>query len=391
MLYFLRKMRRRILNIYHIVASNKYTGVAEPVLDVCLKQRELGHTVYFGCQADQSKPLSLEVMAKKRGLMPDTSLRLNRKLALIDPLYDISRLQANLRRWNIDVVHCHSSTDHTIAALALTRNNLPCILIRSNHRSKPLRIDPISKRINAQLTDGIIEVAETTRQLDLKRLSMANDRIITVPGAVKLQEYNPGMSADDIRSEFLRDGEDILIGYPARLVKKRQHLVLLEAFQLVSNRAPNARLLLIGRGPLEKKLRRLLEKKGIENKTAITGFRDDYPFLIAALDIGIYIAEGSDGTCRALLQMMACGKPTVGCNLGAIPEIIEHNKSGLIADYQSHQQLAEHIVALINDNGLRKSLGKAAHQRIKEHFSEQNRTEPIIEFYYRIIQEKGII
>ena len=69
------------------------------------------------------------------------------------------------------------------------------------------------------------------------------------------------------------------------------------------------------------------------------------------------------------LEAMHYAKPVIAANCGAAPEVVKHGETGLLVDYGNAEQLADVIVALCLDSGLRTRLGEAGQLRMQSNFS----------------------
>ena len=110
--------------ILHLVSSERWTGVAEPVVSVALHQQRAGCEAWLACIPSRS----FEREAKRRGLRVLTDLYLDRRLNPFHVLGDLRRLRRFVERERIDVVHTHLINDHWLAALALRGMKRPRLL-----------------------------------------------------------------------------------------------------------------------------------------------------------------------------------------------------------------------------------------------------------------------
>jgi glycosyltransferase involved in cell wall biosynthesis len=83
---------------------------------------------------------------------------------------------------------------------------------------------------------------------------------------------------------------------------------------------------------------------------------------------------------------MAAGKPTIGTDVGGIPEAIDDRVSGLIVPPNDPAALARAIVKLLKDEALAKRMGQAGLARARKLFSVDHMVEGTIEAYRRILQ-----
>ena len=122
-----------------------------------------------------------------------------------------------------------------------------------------------------------------------------------------------------------------------------------------------------------------VKRLDLEGRVHFTGYvsGDDYVALLKRFAFLIFLVPGSDGTCRALREAMAMGKPVVGSRRGAIPELIGE---GGVTVRESEESLAEAILALARDEETRKRMGRLAARRAGD-FDRREVAAKIADFY----------
>jgi 1,2-diacylglycerol 3-alpha-glucosyltransferase len=106
----------------------------------------------------------------------------------------------------------------------------------------------------------------------------------------------------------------------------------------------DAKLIIVGRGPAEKKLKKLTRKLGLQNKVAFKGFVPEKlkPLYYSAAD-ALVIASEFETQGLVVVEAMACGTPVIGANSGAVPEIIQEKKNGYLFEPRNVEELTEKI------------------------------------------------
>jgi len=89
-----------------------------------------------------------------------------------------------------------------------------------------------------------------------------------------------------------------------------------------------------------------IEKKGLQSFISLTGFRSDIPKILPEIDVFLFTSK-EEGLGTSVLDALACGVPIVATNAGGIPEIITHQKNGLLAPVGDSLQLAKHIETIL--------------------------------------------
>jgi glycosyltransferase involved in cell wall biosynthesis len=170
------------------------------------------------------------------------------------------------------------------------------------------------------------------------------------------------------------------------LIQRKNLPVLLQAFQQAAREMENIRLVLVGRGPEEAKLRQEAQSLGIDKFVEFAGF------VTEAQKIGYYAnsdllvsASGLEGFGLAVGEAMACGLPVVVTNAGSLPELVVDGESGLVVPVDNSMALGAAIVRLLQNPELAASLGRAGAQRIEGEFRWPLAAQRTLELYQRVL------
>jgi glycosyltransferase involved in cell wall biosynthesis len=191
----------------------------------------------------------------------------------------------------------------------------------------------------------------------------------------------------DLRAELGIAPDQPVAGIVSRVKPGRRLEELVEAFRRVADRLPEARLVVVGRGEGEEELRVRVAHRGLQREVIFAGYRTG-PELSAAyrtFDAVVLLAEGNDGTCRALLEGMAAGRPGVAYRFGAPGEAVLDGVTGLLAPEGDVAALADALGELLAAPARARRLGEAARTRMLESFTEAARGEAVAGFLARIV------
>lgn len=148
---------------------------------------------------------------------------------------------------------------------------------------------------------------------------------------------------------------------------------LIEACAILRKRSFPVAATLAGGGPLEKKLRRLIAKHGLDSCVTITGYvsQDQVAgfYQQAHLFVLPLISRIHWGIPNVLIEALATKTPVICCDLPSMRELVVHGQSGWIIPEEDSAALADAIEALWKDAGLRLRLGEAGFQRVADRFS----------------------
>jgi glycosyltransferase involved in cell wall biosynthesis len=233
-------------------------------------------------------------------------------------------------------------------------------------------------------TDGLLAVCEAHAHLLCDRFGVRAERVLAVPGAVDASVFVP--DGPDLRAELGLSPGAPVAGIVSRIKPDRRHADLVDAFRVVADRIRDARLLVVGRGEGLAELRARVAHRRLEEHVIFAGYRTG-PALGAAyrtLDVKVLLAEGNDGSCRALLEAMACGRPGVAYRFGAPAEMIVDGATGLLVEEGNVAALADALLEALSRPAQARAMGTASRQRVTELYTEQARADAVEGFLTRI-------
>ena len=147
----------------------------------------------------------------------------------------------------------------------------------------------------------------------------------------------------------------------ANFRREKGHDMLLHAFERVAHKLPNARLLLVGQGPLEASLRRLVVERGLPDHVKFCGpVANVWPYLARA-DV-FATASHTEAFGVAVAEAMAAGLPIVAPEVGGLAEQVEAGISGELFARGDEEALAGHLLTLLISPELRQRMGDAARE-----------------------------
>jgi glycosyltransferase involved in cell wall biosynthesis len=178
----------------------------------------------------------------------------------------------------------------------------------------------------------------------------------------------------------------VVAGLVARIQRHRRFDLLLEAFAAARARAPQLRLVLVGRGThqaelVEEPIRRL----GLERQVVLAGYREGarYDALLSGLDLGLFLVPGSDGSCRAARELAAAGLALIVSPRPPLPEIVTPGRNGLVVE-ESVAALSGALVELASDRQRLKALGEGSRRLAEQSFSLARQASRIEGIYERL-------
>lgn len=217
----------------------------------------------------------------------------------------------------------------------------------------------------------LLAVSDFTREWAI-RAGVAPHRIDTLYNPLTPNSAEPLEARRSIREIFHLPDDSRIIITVGRLDPGKGHLRLLDAFAHVCHEVPNAHLLICGRtftrNAYDQRIMRRAQALGIETRVTFAGHRNDVPQLLAGSDV-FCLPALIEPLGLVFLEAMEAGLPCVACRSGGIPEVILHEKTGLLSEPGDTATLAKNLVRLLCDPEHAKRLGVAGRQRARVVFS----------------------
>jgi len=382
------------VKILHLFSNWKWTGPADPTLNLCKGLEKRGHDVTF---AYRKPPLPVEDSIEKRvlqaGIKATDRFHLDHSVKVYHPsflpinLQDILDLTRYLREEKFDILNVHHSHGHLLGGVAAKRSGHPVVVIRTDHKRDPLKPSLGNRFLISRYTDGMITFSERARREDSNHFGFPLERVKKISPALDLTRYDPQRQFKEMRAHFGIGPKEIIIGMIARFQKYRRTAVFLEAVKKISEAFPNIKVLLVGRSTqLEQSVIQPMKQLGVEKWVVLGGYQtDNYLDTLACMDIFVFLMAGSDGTARALREAMAMGKPVIVANRGMLPELVEHGISGLVVN-DSPEELFQATLQLLHHPEMRETLGRAAYQKAHQDFQLDRQVETVEGFYQEMMK-----
>lgn len=218
--------------------------------------------------------------------------------------------------------------------------------------------------------------AASLRQTLLQELGIPENRVSFIPNGI-------ATAADKLHGG-LEAGHNVLnVG---RLVSDKDHGTLIRAFADVIKAVPDARLTIVGNGPL------LAEHQELARSF---GLADVISFLPARLNVGRAYAECSvfalssitEALPNVLMEAAAVGKPVVATNVGDVSKLVRHKFTGLLVEPGAPEEMAEALIGLLGNPIARQEMGVAGQAHIAGLFGMEQMVQSYETLFFSLIME----
>jgi N-acetyl-alpha-D-glucosaminyl L-malate synthase BshA len=364
------------------------SGVVATELGLELAQR--GHDVHFitysppfrlnGSQEPNLHYHEVEVSNYPLFEYPPYDLALATRMAEVAELYEL------------DLMHVHYAIPHSISALLARQmmqkagKRLPFVTTLHGTDITLVGADPSYlpiTRFSIEESDGVTAISHYLRERTLKEFDIHRP-IQVISNFVNCDIYQIDVDAQRRRREFASKDERLLVHLSNfRPVKRITDVI--EVFDRVMQKIP-AKLLLIGDGPERSKAEWLALKKHIHKDVHFIGKQDRVHEKLAMADLMLLPSE-NESFGLAALEAMACEVVPIATRVGGVPEVIDHEETGFLADVGDVETMAKYAIDILSDESRLRAMGKEARRRARTRFCA-NKIIPEYENYYRCILER---
>ncbi|MEY2412052.1 MAG: L-malate glycosyltransferase [Acidobacteriaceae bacterium] len=367
------------------------SGVVATELGLELAQR--GHDIHF---ISYAQPIRLtgphanihyhEVEVSRYPLFdyPPYDLALATRMAEVAEIYDL------------DLLHVHYAIPHSVSAM-LARQMLAA---GPKHKKLPFVTTlhgtditlvgqdrsylPIT-RYSIEQSDGVTAISEYLRERTVREFAVQNP-IEVIYNFVNCDVYVRDAGTEKRRAEYASKDERILVHLSNfRPVKRLMDVI--EIFDRVQKKIP-AKLLMIGDGPDRSQAERLAVSKGMHNSVLFLGKQDEVHEKLAVADVMLMPSE-LESFGLAALEAMACEVVPIATRVGGVPEVIEHGKSGYLAEVGDISAMAGYAIDLLSDENALRTMAKACRAVAQARFCTTKIIPQYEEFYRRVMERSS--
>jgi len=201
-------------------------------------------------------------------------------------------------------------------------------------------------------------------QKDSRFLWKYQEKTVVIPNGVDLDEYGYSMSQADCRDRLVLPKDHHLVLFMGSLMPRKGVDVLIKAMKRASETLPDTELIIVGRGPMEQQLRRMVVQEGLTQQVRFEGFvakSSKKAMYYRAADILVVPSVNSmEMFPLVLLEGSAAGCAMVVSDLQTFKTIIHENVNGVVTKAGDEVSLALGILSVLCNSDLRKKLSHEA-------------------------------
>jgi glycosyltransferase involved in cell wall biosynthesis len=368
------------MHVCHLVNSLEYGG-AETHLVKMTRENQTADTDFLMsvCAIEQNAPLTDEFREI------DIEVQNFGATFKFDPR-SIARMVKYFNQNRFDILHIHLPLAHTLGRLVGRMSGIDIIV--STQHNVANNYNPITgtlEKLTRPLDTRTVAVSEGVRQSFSTPFHGSGHSWETIYNGIDVEAFNEIVNSSDpseVKEKWEITNELVFLNV-ARYQPAKSQADLIDAMEEVTDQSPNTKLLIVGRGKLENKLRQRIQEKGMEAHVKLTGFVPSIVEYYALADVFVSssIREGHPIT---LLEAMAAELPVVGTAIPGVNELVVDCETGFLAPSQSPTALADRLLGLM-DTTKRQQFGQASFKRVRDNFDISDTLDSHIELYKEVL------
>ena len=303
-------------------------------------------------------------------------------------VFALRRIVDHARRFRPDVMHLHTSQAHGLGAVAarcLGRRRPAVVVTRrvdySIFRHTFLGMDRIKYHPGA---DQVLCVSDKIRSV-LESDGLPSSMLHVARSGIDLARFDQGpVDRAAVRASLGVPDDALLIGNVAHLADHKGQRYLIEAFPAVRKALDDVWGVIVGDGKLRADLRARAVAADVSDRLLLAGFRSDVPQVLHALDVFAFPSH-MEGLGTSVLDALACRLPVVATVAGGIPEIIEHERHGLLVPPKDPDALAAALIRALRHPDEAKTWAAAGRARVEASFTYERTAQETRRAYARAL------
>lgn len=362
--------------------SDIYSGGEYFVLEFGKKLKERGYDVTICCHPG----ILLYEKAKASGinLFPLDFPVKGEVFKFTKIIYDY------IKKNRIDIVHTNNNYDRTAGGFAAKFAGAGHITMNHSYHSISHNITHYIR--NQYCTNYFLVDGFCTKELLIKqdKIDAAKIKVIHLGIEPDAMKKDAGLRKK-VRDEFNISDDTILFGNTGRLVEFKGQEYLIRTFAQAAKKFDNIKLMIVGNGHLEKKLKDLTNEFNLNEKIIFPGFRDDMQAVYSSFDIYLHssVEGGGETFPFSVLYSLAQGIPSVVTHVGDVAKMIEQGETGFFVPDKNPEAMAEKIIYLLGNKNLISEFGSNALKLLHKKFTLDIMFDNIIDVYNKIDLKKN--
>jgi len=290
-----------------------------------------------------------------------------------------------LRDWRPALVQSFLAHANVLGASAAHRAGVGSIVTGIRTAEQRTNWHRWLQRRTDRFVDRHVCVSQSVAEFARRVMRLPREKLVVIPNSIDAARF-AAVTPLPLGELGLPPGRRIIL-LVARLEPDKRPGWLLERMPQLARRLPQHDVVIAGRGPLDRALRRQAARLGVADRVHFVGWRPDVPRLLAAADV-VVLTSAWEGMPNAMLEAMAAARPVVVTEVHGAAEVLGENAAGQLVPANDPPAFVAAVTRLAGDPTLAARLGRRNYERVVREFSVQRMVGSYAELYDSLLGEK---
>lgn len=303
-----------------------------------------------------------------------------------DPIA-ISQLIKFCRRNRVSIIDAHTAKAHSLAINAAPFLPETKIVVHRRVDNVPQNNFFTRRKYFHKRVDHFTAISHFIREVLIK-YGVPQSKISVARSAVRPEIYEKisrKNSKEILLGRYNLPAHHTLIGNASALTSQKGHETLIRAIKKLETKNSDFSVLIAGDGNQRESLLSLTRQLKLEKRICFTGFIHNVPEFLAGLDI-LAVPSNNEGLGTVILDGVLAGCAVIGSRVGGIPEIITHEKTGLLEEVGDYEKLADNLLALVQNPQMRDQLSQNAKAWVIQEFGLNAMVQGNLSVYKKVLE-----
>jgi glycosyltransferase involved in cell wall biosynthesis len=302
--------------------------------------------------------------------------------------WDVARIRRHLRQMHPQIVHTFLLTASLYGRLAAMLARVPIVIgteVNIYERKRPSHA--LAERLLMPGTDRVVASAESVRQFYIQQVHADPAKVDVIYNAVDWAQLQTTRGREEMRRSLGVPCNRPVAVIIARLTEQKGHAYLFDALAHTPG-LEALHVIVVGDGDLRESLRHNVDALGLSSRVHFVGARRDLGDLLHAADLFV-LPSLWEGLPLSLVLAMGAELPVVATRVAGLPEVVEHERTGLLVPPADAAAFGAAIARIVADPAFARRIGHAAREAVLPKFGVDGYVASVVALYDRLISERA--
>lgn len=300
-----------------------------------------------------------------------------------------------LKNNHFDILHTHGGIAGLYGRWAAHKCGVP-VIVHTLHGIHYLHYRNIIlkylymllERFFSKFTDAVIFVSDADRKKAERLELVPISKMVVVKNGIDFSGSKTEVTATKKKEDIRLGISQPVVGTVARLHRQKGIPYFLKAALKICRAFTEAKIIIVGSGPIQKKLRRMAQNLSLGDSVSFLGEREDGPQLISLFDVFV-LPSLWEGLPYVLMEAAALAKPVVVTDIDGVSELVKNMETGILVPPKDPESLARAVIYLLQNKEVASKFGENFRKDIKSRYSLSRMVYETEKLYLRLYKERS--